>query len=77
MARKRRTQADMDERIIRQIDSLVGKRKRSQFLERAAIAQLRLEALKAWGRFRERLKGRGVTLEDYYAAREELEGRGG
>ncbi len=73
--KKHRTQADIDERIVRQIDALVGKRKRSQFLERAAIAELRREALKGWEGLRERLRGRGVTMEDYYEARAELEGR--
>ncbi len=72
---KYRAQVNLPERLIRQIDALVGRRKRSEFLEKAAIAQLRREALRRWVELGERFKG--LTLEDtYYPAREELEARG-
>lgn len=74
-ARKHRTQVNLSEKVVRQIDELVGPRKRSEFLEKAALAQLRKEALKRWIELGE--KFRGLTLEDtYYPAREELEARG-
>jgi len=75
-AKKYRTQVNLSEKVVQQIDEAVGPRKRSEFLERAALAQLRREALMRWIRVGE--KFRGLTLEDtYYPSREELEARGG
>lgn len=66
---------NLSQRVVQQIDEAVGPRKRSEFLERAALAQLRREALKRWLELSERFKG--LTLEDtYYPSREELEARG-
>lgn len=74
--RKRRTQVSISEQVVRQIDRAVNARRRSEFLERAAVAQLRREALKRWARLGEKFKG--LTLEDtYYPAKAELEARGG
>jgi metal-responsive CopG/Arc/MetJ family transcriptional regulator len=74
--RKYRTQVNLSEKVVRQIDEAVGRRKRSEFLEKAALAQLRREALKNWMKLGE--KFRGLTLEDtYYPSRKELEDRGG
>jgi len=76
MATKIRAQVNLSEEVIRQIDAVVGPRKRSEFLERAAVAQLRREALHRWMKLGERFKG--LTLEDiYYPSRKELEERGG
>lgn len=76
MAVKFRAQVNLSERVVRQIDEAVGPRKRSEFLEQAAIAQLRREALSRWIKLGERF--RGLTLEDtYHPAREELEERDG
>ena len=73
-AQKYRTQVNLSERIVQQIDAVVGPRKRSEFLERAALAQLRREALRRWIKLGE--KFRGLTLEDtYYPSKEELEVR--
>lgn len=73
---KCRTQVNLPERVVRQIDEAVGPRKRSEFLAQAALAQLRREALRKWTKLGEKFKG--LTLEDtYYPAREELEARGG
>ena len=75
MATKFRAQVNLSEKVVRQIDEAVGPRKRSEFLERAAVAQLRREALKRWIELGERFKG--LTLEDtYYPSRRELEERG-
>ena len=75
-ARKHRTRVSLSERVIRQIDEAVGPRKRSEFLEKAALAQLRKEAFKKWIRIGEKFKG--LTLEDtHYPSKEELENRGG
>jgi metal-responsive CopG/Arc/MetJ family transcriptional regulator len=74
--RKYRTQVNLSEKVVRQIDEAVGRRKRSKFLEKAALAQLRREALKNWMKLGE--KFRGLTLENtYYPSRKELEDRGG
>jgi len=74
--RKRRTQVSLSERVIRQIDRAVSRSKRSRFLEQAALAQLRRDALRSWVGLAEKFKG--LTLEDtYYPARAELEARGG
>jgi len=74
-AQKYRTQVNLSERIVQQIDEAVGPRKRSEFLEKAALAQLRREALRRWIKLGE--KFRGLTLEDtYYLSKEELEARG-
>jgi metal-responsive CopG/Arc/MetJ family transcriptional regulator len=40
-AQKYRTQVNISERIVQQIDEAVGPRKRSEFLERAALELLR------------------------------------
>jgi metal-responsive CopG/Arc/MetJ family transcriptional regulator len=47
-AQKYRTQVNISERIVQQIDEAVGPRKRSEFLERAALELLRREALRRW-----------------------------
>jgi metal-responsive CopG/Arc/MetJ family transcriptional regulator len=74
-AQKYRTQVNISERIVQQIDEAVGPRKRSEFLERAALELLRREALRRWIKLGE--KFRGLTLEDtYYPSKEELEARG-
>jgi metal-responsive CopG/Arc/MetJ family transcriptional regulator len=76
MGTKIRAQVNLSKEVIRQIDETAGSRKRSEFLERAAIAQLRREALDRWMRLGERFKG--LTLKDiYYPSRKELENRGG
>ncbi|MCK4600754.1 hypothetical protein KAU37_13215 [Candidatus Bipolaricaulota bacterium] len=76
MGTKIRAQVNLSEEVIRQIDAAVGPRKRSEFLERAAVAQLRREALDRWMKLGEKFKG--LTLEDiYYPSRKELEERGG
>jgi len=76
MAVKFRAQVNLSEKVVRQIDEAVGPRKRSEFLERAAVAQLRREAISRWIELGERFKG--LTLEDtYYPSRRELEERGG
>jgi len=76
MATKIRAQVNLSQEVVRQIDAAVGPRKRSEFLERAAVAQLRREALDRWMELGEKFKG--LTLEDiYYPSREELEKRGG
>lgn len=73
---KARIQVNLPEDLVRQIDELVGPRKRSEFIERAVLRELRLEALnrlKELGK-----KFRGLTLEDiYYPSRQELEERHG
>ena len=76
MTTKIRAQVNLSEEVVRQIDAVVGSRKRSEFLEKAAIAQLRREALDRWMELGEKFKG--MTLDDvYYPSREELEKRGG
>jgi len=76
MVTKIRAQVNLSEEVIRQIDETAGPRKRSEFLERAAVAQLRREALDRWMKLGERFEG--LTLEDiYYPSRKELENRGG
>jgi len=76
MGTKIRAQVNLSEEVIRQIDETAGSRKRSEFLERAAVAQLRREALDRWIKLGEKFKG--LTLEDiYYPSRKELEERGG
>lgn len=76
MTTKIRTQVNLSEEVVRQIDAVVGPRKRSDFLERAAVAQLRREALDRWMELGEKFKG--LTLDDvYYPSRKELEKRGG
>ncbi len=71
---KCRTQVDLSKRVVRQIDEIVGPRKRSKFLEEAAIASLRRQTLTKWVKLGERFKG--LTLEAiYYPSREELEAR--
>ncbi len=70
-ARKHRTQVNLSEQVVRQIDRAVSRRKRSQFLEQAAIAHLRREALKKWVALGSKFKG--LTLADtYYPALEDL-----
>ena len=73
---KARIQVNLPEDLVRQIDEIVGPRKRSEFIERAVLRELRLEALnrlKELGK-----KFRGLTLEDiYYPSRQELEERHG
>ena len=73
---KARIQVNLPEDLVRQIDELVGPRKRSEFIERAVLRELRLEALnrlKELGK-----KFRGLTLEEiYYPSRQELEERHG
>jgi hypothetical protein len=65
---------DLSKRVVRQIDEIVGPRKRSKFLEEAAIASLRRQTLTKWVELGERFKG--LTPEDiYYPSREELEAR--
>jgi len=64
MGKKIRTQVNLSEEVVEQIDAVVGTRKRSEFLERAAIAQLRREALDRWIRVGKGFKG--LTLEDTY-----------
>ena len=72
---KYRTQVNISERVVKQIDEAVGPRKRSEFLEKAALAQLRKKALRRWIELGEKFAG--LTLEDmYYPSREELETRG-
>lgn len=74
-ARKYRTQVNISEKVVKQIDQAVGPRKRSEFLEKAALAQLRKEALRKWIELGEKFAG--LTLEDtYYPSREELGARG-
>jgi metal-responsive CopG/Arc/MetJ family transcriptional regulator len=76
MSTKIRAQVNLSEEVVLQIDAVVGPRKRSEFLERAAVAQLRREALDRWMKLGEKFKG--LTLEDvYYPSRRELEERGG
>lgn len=76
MGKKVRAQVNLSEEVVRQIDAVVGTRKRSEFLERAAIAQLRKEAFDRWVMLGENFKG--LTLEDTYRlSREEMEKRGG
>ena len=76
MATKIRAQVNLSEEVVRQIDAAVGPRKRSEFLERAAVAQLRREALDRWMELGQKFNG--LTLDDvYYPSREELEKRGG
>ena len=76
MATKIRAQVNLSEEVIRQIDAVVGSRKRSEFLERAAVTQLRREAIDRWVKLGEKFKG--LTLEDvYHPSRKELEERGG
>lgn len=71
---KCRTQVDLSKRVVRQIDEIAGPRKKSKFLEEAAIASLRRQTLTKWVELGERFKG--LTLEDiYYPSREELEAR--
>ncbi len=73
---KLRIQVNLPEDLVRQIDELVGPRKRSEFIERAVLRELRLEALDRLKELSE--KFRGLTLEDiYYPSREELEERHG
>ena len=73
---KVRIQVNLPEGLVRQIDELVGPRKRSEFIERAVLRQLRLEALDRLKALSE--KFRGLTLEDiYYPSRKELEERHG
>jgi len=76
MSTKIRAQVNLSEEVVLQIDAVVGPRKRSEFLERAAVAQLRREALDRWLKLGEKFKG--LTLEDvYHPSRKELEERGG
>ena len=76
MGRKVRAQVNLSEEVIRQIDAVVGTRKRSEFLERAAVAQLRKEAFDHWVLLGENF--RELTLEDtYYPSRKDLEKRSG
>jgi metal-responsive CopG/Arc/MetJ family transcriptional regulator len=71
---KCRTQVMLSEQLVKRIDSIVSSRKRSEFLEKAAVEKLRREALREWRDLRKRF--RGLTLEDtYWKAREELEAR--
>ncbi len=73
---KARIQVNLPQDLVRQIDELVGPRKRSEFIERAVLRELRLEALSHLKELSE--KFRGLTLEDiYYPSREELEERHG
>lgn len=73
---KLRIQVNLPEELVRRIDALVGPRKRSEFIERAVLRKLRLEALKRLEEISE--KFRGLTLEDiYYPSRKELEERHG
>jgi len=73
---KVRIQVNLPADLVRQIDELVGPRKRSEFIERAVLRQLRLEALDRLKALSE--KFRGLTLEDiYYPSRKELEERHG
>ncbi len=76
MSTKIRAQVNLSEEVVLQIDAVVGPRKRSEFLERAAVAQLRREALDRWMKLGAKFKG--LTLEDvYYPSRKDLEERGG
>ena len=76
MSPKIRAQVNLSEEVVLQIDAVVGPRKRSEFLERAAVAQLRREALDRWMKLGEKFKG--LTLDDVYRpSRKELEERGG
>jgi len=76
MSTKIRAQVNLSKEVVIQIDAVVGPRKRSEFLERAAVAQLRREALDRWMKLGEKFKG--LTLDDvYYPSRRELEERGG
>jgi len=76
MATKIRAQVNLPEEVIWQIDETAGPRKRSEFLERAALAQLRREAFDRWMKLGDRFKG--LTLEDiYYPSRNKLEKCGG
>ncbi len=76
MSPKIRAQVNLSEEVVLQIDAVVGPRKRSEFLERAAVAQLRREALDRWMKLGEKFKG--LTLDDvYYPSRKDLEERGG
>jgi len=76
MSTKIRAQVNLSEEVVLQIDAVVGPRKRSEFLERAAVAQLRREALDRWMKLGEKFKG--LTLDDvYYPSRKDLEERGG
>ena len=73
---KARIQVNLPQDLVRQIDELVGPRKRSEFIERAVLRELRLEALSHLKELSE--KFRELTLEDiYYPSREELEERHG
>ncbi|KUK27614.1 MAG: hypothetical protein XD60_0030 [Acetothermia bacterium 64_32] len=73
---KLRIQVNLPERLVREIDALVGPRKRSEFIEQAVLRELRLEALRRLKELKENF--RGLTLEDiYYPSREELEERHG
>jgi len=72
---KVRIQVNLPADLVRQIDELVGPRKRSEFIERAVRLQLRREAIRRWKGLSQHF--RGLTLEDvYYPSREELEARG-
>ena len=76
MAAKVRIQVNLPEDLVRQIDELVGPRKRSEFIERAVLRELRLAALERLRELSEEF--RGLTLEDiYYPSRRELEERHG
>jgi hypothetical protein len=57
MATKIRAQVNLSREVVRQIDAVVGPRKRSEFLERAAVAQLRREALDRWVKLGEKFRG--------------------
>ena len=73
---KVRIQVNLPADLVRQIDELVGPRKRSEFIERAIRAQLRQEAIRRWKELSQHF--RGLTLEDvYYPSRKELEERHG
>ncbi len=65
---KQRTEIVLPKDLLQQIDAVAGKRRRTEFLERAARAELRRHAVEVWFALGKRLKG--LTLEDtLYEAR--------
>lgn len=76
MTTKIRAQVNLSKEIVQQIDAAVGPRRRSEFLERAAVYLLRREAFDRWIELGEKFKG--LTLDEvYYPSRKDLEERGG
>ncbi len=65
---RQRTEIVLPKDLLEQIDAVAGKRGRTKFLERAARAELRRQAVEEWLALGKKLKG--LTLEDtLYEAR--------